>query len=851
METEAPCHAEAPCQTEGRPADGSTAINANRLFGLRRQWKCNRMFPGLPLRRLFASDVTDGFGPASFAWKMIRYTLRISLLLAISTFVCSALSSRAVFGNDVEFAIEVMSVLSKSGCNAGTCHGNLNGKGGFKLSLRGQDPEFDFRALCFESRGRRVSRSAPEQSLFVRKAIGAVPHRGGIRFSTESQEYELLMRWLRSGAPGPSPKAAEVTRLDVEPSQAIVVEPVGEVRFRVQAHFSDGTSRDVTDLACYELSNLNAAVDATGVVSRVKYGEVTLIVRYLQQQVPVPIAFTEQRPNYRWQDPPVNNEVDRHVFAKLQRLRINPSDLCDDSTFVRRAYLDAIGRLPTAEEAKDFVAKEDAGKRAELIDELLSRNEFADFWALKWADVLRTEEKVLDTKGVEVFHAWIRESIAAGRPLDQFVRDLVTGVGSTFEHPPANYYRANRDPATRGETTARLFLGTRLQCAKCHNHPFDRWTQDDYYQWASLFSQIDYKIGEEDQRRDKLDKNEFAGDQVVLVAKQDEVRNPDTGEIATPRFLGGDELSASMAEDRLAVVANWLTSPDNALFAKSQTNFIWYHLMGTGLVDPIDDFRLTNPPSNPELLDYLAGQLVGSGFDIRSLIREIMNSRTYQLSSEPNDSNRNDLTSYSHATVRRLPAEVILDMQSDVLDIPAAFLGYPVGMRAVQIPGVHRKRVRDATPQLGDRFLKTFGKPERILACECERSNETTLKQVFVLMGDGLNERLADPNNRLHRLAMSDQSDAAVIDELYWTALSRGPTDAELAAALEVIQQAGEERTSFQQIGKAVLTLFAQTGGKGGPPPSIESIHGRASRGKALEDIAWALLNAKEFLFRK
>ncbi len=386
----------------------------------------------------------------------------------------------------------------------------------------------------------------------------------------------------------------------------------------------------------------------------------------------------------------MNNDVDRHVFAKLQRLRIDPSPLCDDSVFVRRAYLDAIGRMPTAEEAKQFVRDDRPDKRKRLIDQLLARGEFADFWALKWADVLRTEEKVLDTKGVEVFHAWIRDSIAAARPLDQFVRDLVTGTGSTFEHPPANYYRANRDPSTRGETTARLFLGTRLQCAKCHNHPFDRWTQDDYYQWSSLFSQIDYEL-DETKRKDKLDKNEFAGDQIVLVAKKDEVQNPSTGRVVTPKFLGGEELTGDATKQRLDSLASWLTSPENELFAKSQTNFIWYHVMGRGLVDPIDDFRLTNPASNPPLLEALSTEFVASGFDVRFLVRKIMNSRTYQLSAEPNDTNVNDETSYSRTFVRRLAAEVILDMQSDVLDSPAGFVGYHAGIRAVQIPGVQKQ----------------------------------------------------------------------------------------------------------------------------------------------------------------
>ncbi len=754
---------------------------------------------------------------------MIRASLGLLLILA-------SLPARAA---DPEFAVDVMSVLSKAGCNAGTCHGNLHGKGGFKLSLRGQDSQHDFHSLVLASRGRRVNSTVPELSLFLQKATGDVAHRGGIRFGTDSQEYQMFCRWLRLGASGPSPNAAQLIRLEVQPAEAIVVAPASELSVNVVAFFSDGSSRNVTDRACYELSNLNASVDAAGRVARAKFGETTLIVRYLQKQLAIPIAFTAARPEFRWSEPAQNNDVDLHVFAKLKRLRINPSRLCDDTVFVRRAYLDAIGRLPTSVEARSFVHDPRYDKRSRLIDQLLARPEFADFWALKWADILRTEEKVLDTTGVETFHAWIRECIATARPLDQFVRDLVTGTGSTYQQPAANYYRANRDASTRGETTARLFLGTRLQCAKCHNHPFDRWTQDDYYSWSSLFSQIDYELGD-NKRTDKLDKNEFVGEQVVLIAKQDEVRNPSTGQLVAPKFLGGEQLTTDATKDRLESLAAWLTSPDNELFAKSQTNFIWYHVMGQGLVDPIDDFRLTNPASNPPLLDALSSDFVASGFDVRHLVRKIMNSRTYQLSSEPNETNVNDQASYSRALVRRLPAEVILDMQSDVLDTAAEFAGYRQGIRAVQIPGVQRTRPRDGASKAGDRFLKTFGKPARILACDCERSNETTLKQVFSLIGDGLNRRLASPANRLQRLSESTMSDADVIDELYWSALSRPPNDSEKSAAAQLIGAPYVARPS--SIGD-VLQTFQQ-----GP---------KANRAVALEDLTWALLNAKEFIFRR
>ena len=727
--------------------------------------------------------------------------------------ICVSIWQPKLLADEPRFEIEVMSILSKAGCNAGTCHGNLNGKGGFKLSLRGQDSEFDYAALVQGSRGRRVNFALPAESLMLQKAIGAVPHRGGIRFDRDSHEYQELVQWLHLGATGPKKDSPRLTELQVTPASAVVRSPEDKLQIKVQATFSDGSSRDVTKRACYELSNLNASVSNAGEVRRAKFGETTLIVRYLNQQVAVPIAFIDPPGDFVWQEEQEINFVDHHVFAKLRSLSIQPSPRCDDSTFVRRAFLDAIGRLPTAVEARDFVADSAEDKRSTLIDTLLEREEFSDYWALKFADILRVEEKVLDPRGVDLFHAWIRKQLQDRVPHDQFVRSLVTGTGSTFAQPAANFYRANRDATTRGETSARLFLGTRLQCAKCHNHPFDRWTQDDYYRWSTLFSQMDYEIGD-NKRKDKLDKNEFAGEQTVLVAKKEEVRNPTTNELTSPKFLGGDSWTPGKPEERLVAVAEWITAPENDLFVKSQVNFVWYHVMGQGLVDPIDDFRLTNPASNPELLDALASHFVEERFNIRELLRVIMQSRIYQGSSHPLASNQHDQTSYSRALVRRLPAEVLLDMQSDVLGEPASFGGYPAGLRAVQIPGVKRVRSRDKGSQAGDRFLKTFGKPERILACDCERSNETNLQQVLGLIGEGLNERIAT-SPVLVKLAKSKRSNQEIVEQFYWSALSRPPTDAEIDTTVQLLDSAGSDRLA------------------------------------ALQDIAWAVLNAKEFLFRK
>lgn len=721
---------------------------------------------------------------------------------------------RAAEPHPVVFERDVMAVLSKAGCNLGACHGNLNGKGGLKLSLRGEDPAADHAVLLRQADQRRVNLLEPEASLLLQKPSGQVTHQGGLRFNRDSIEFRLLRDWIAAGAPGPAITSPALTKLAVTPTEQILIEPASTVQLQVTAHFADGTALDVTNLACYEVTNRNVTVEHDGLVRREALGQSTVLVRYLDRQLPVQLAFLPSRPGFAWTAPEPINYIDELAFAQLRSLQMNPSAIADDGTFLRRAYLDCIGLLPTADEAREFCLDPAPDKRSRLIDDLLSRGEFAEHWAMKWSDILRNEEKVLDPKGVDAFFTWIRDWLAADRPLDEFARELVTGRGSTYENPPANFYRANRDPLTRGETAARLFLGVRLQCARCHNHPYDSWTQDDYYNWAAVFGRIDYQILA-NQRRDRLDKNEFNGEQIVVLKDSGEVKNARTGGDAEPRFLGGYAPPMHPSEDRLLPLATWLTSPDNELFVKSQVNFVWYHLLGRGLVEPIDDFRVTNPASNPPLLDALAADFANHGFNLRHLIRTVMNSRTYQLAAEPNETNAADESNFSRAVVRRLPAETLLDAQATVLDAFPDFNGYPQGTRAGQIRGVQRVRTRDKQAASADRFLKTFGKPERLLACECERSNETTLKQAFTLIGDqGLSNLLARDNNRLDRWSDSASSAENIVDQLYWTALSRGPTLDELAAGESMITSAGEDRFS------------------------------------AIQDLAWALMNSKEFVFR-
>ncbi|MDB5318638.1 MAG: hypothetical protein JWN40_269 [Phycisphaerales bacterium] len=687
-------------------------------------------------------------------------------ILALLTLTAAAPFAQADGARaEVSFRNDVMAVISKAGCNAGACHGNKTGKGGFKLSLRGQDPDLDYAALTHDLFARRTNAIDPDRSLILLKATAQIAHEGGQRFRTDSLEYNIFRRWIETGTPPDGAGTPTLVRLEVSPAQQVLVEPAEGVTIKALAVFSDGSRRDVSNLAVYEQSADLAKISADGVVRRLRMGETTVIVRFLQMQQPVRLAFVPARPDFAWTPVASANYIDDQVLAKLRMLRINQSDPANDLEFLRRAYLDLIGVLPTVAEAKTFLADATIDKRSRLIDRLFDRPEYADQWAMKWSDLLRNEERALDRKGVQNFHHWIRQGIAQNKPLDQFVRELLAARGSTYTSPATNYYRANRDPVVRGEATAQLFLGVRLQCAQCHNHPFDRWTQDDYYGWADVFARVDYKVLE-NRRGDKNDKHEFVGEQIVYEAREGDVKDPRGDRSVKPLLLGaGTEVSNDAS--RIDALANWVTSPANPFFAKAQVNRIWFHLMGRGLVDPVDDFRPTNPASHPELLDALAKDFVAHKYDVRYMIRLIMSSQAYGLSSEPNATNADDEINYSHAIPRRLTAEQLLDAQHQVTGVPAEFNGYPRGMRAGEIPGVRVTKARKSRPSQADMFLVTFGKPARELVCECERSMDTTLGQAFQLIsGPEIASLLADSDNRLTQLIKSGKTDGEAVAEL-------------------------------------------------------------------------------------
>jgi len=705
----------------------------------------------------------------------------------------------------IGFRTDVVPLLSKAGCNMGACHGNLNGKGGFRLSLRGEDPVFDLQALTRDQLGRRIDLIAAQESLIVRKPTGQIAHEGGSRFRHDSIEAETLIGWIAAGARGDRLEARRVRSLRVFPAERVSAPGALDQQLVVTAEFDDGSTRDVTRLAACDASDpTRVEVSWNGLVHARRPGETTVAIRYMNGRAASRLAFLADRPGFAWTGPTASHPIDMLAFSKLQALQINPAPPAGDSIFVRRAYLDAIGRLPLPDETRAFLADPDARKRDKLIDRLMLQPEFADFWALKWADLLRNEEKTMGAKGAWMFQRWLRDQIAADRPMDEVARKIVAGVGSTWRNPPASFHRTNRDPMAAAESVSQVFLGIRLQCARCHNHPFDVWTQDDYYGLAAFFANIDRKQVN-NQRKDRLDSHEINGDEIIFTSGRAQILQPRSGKMLEPRWLketepaspsppGGSEL------DRLA---DRLTR-QNPQFSRNLANRVWFHLFARGLVEPVDDFRESNPPSNPALLEAITRNFEAHGMRLAPLVAWIMKSQTYQLSSTPDRTAVEDEANFSHAAIRLLPAEVLLDAISQVLDVPEQFPNAPRSLRSAQLPG----------PASGVAFLKTFGKPDRLLTCECERSEATTLAQAFQMInGETLRRKLERSDNRIGRALREGGSDAELLREVYLAALCREPTAAEQARMLAHARSSAERRKNW-------------------------------------EDIVWAICNSKEFLLR-
>ncbi|HVW00420.1 MAG TPA: DUF1549 domain-containing protein, partial [Planctomycetaceae bacterium] len=613
----------------------------------------------------------------------------------------------------VSFKNGTIAALSKSGCNMGACHGSPSGKGGFRLSLRGYDPALDIMTLRSEFYGRRTNTLDPSESLLLKKPLMEVAHGGGRRIRKGDPSHRVLFDWIAEGLRLDAATEPDLVKIQILPEGRVFQQASKRQQLIALGTFSDGSVRDVTPLTVFTSSNETVAkVDDNGLVTKQSRGETAVLARYLDKMATSYITFLEDVPGFAWNNPQENSFVDSLVFAKLKQLQILPSDLCTDEEFLRRSYLDATGRLPTVEEANAFLSNTSANKRDELVDKLVDSDDFASYWTLKWADVLRSNSKKLSAAGVHKFRLWIYESIRADKPFDQFARELLTARGSVSENPPAYYWKASRDPLDATETTAQLFLGIRIQCAKCHNHPFERWTQDNYYGIGAAFARVGRKPG-----RDK-------DDEVIFVQTGGEVTQPRTGaQMKTHLLLKGD-VDVPADQDRREVFANWLTQPDNPFFAKATVNRVWGHLLGRGIVEPVDDFRDSNPPSNAPLLDKLADEFVKHNFSLKWAAKTIMKSRTYQLSSRKNQFNNADEIYASHATTRLLTAEQLLDAICQVTDVAENFPGLPPGTRATELPD----------PPTDHYFLKIFGQPQREMACQCERSNESNLSQALQMI---------------------------------------------------------------------------------------------------------------------
>jgi hypothetical protein len=691
----------------------------------------------------------------------------------------------------MSFKHDVLPVLTKAGCNAGACHGSALGRDGFHLSLFGYDPDGDYDRITREMGARRVNLAIPEDSLLLLKATGSVPHTGGKRFDRSSDFYKAVFQWINEGAPHDAPNLPKVVSVRILPTEMVIEGENVPRQLQVIARYSDGTARDVTPLAVFLTNNEpTAKVSPGGLITSGDRGEAFVMARFDTTTVgsdvivvPKGLAFTFPKVEER-------NYVDTLIDNKLKKLRIAPSGVCTDEEFLRRVSLDITGTLPTVEEHNRFLADSDPQKRAKLVDALLQRPEFADIWVMKWAELLQIRSSTdISYKSALVYYNWLRDQIQQNVPVNELVRQLVSSTGGTFDNPATGFYQFETDPLKLAEDTAQAFLGVQIKCAQCHNHPFDRWTMNDYRGFVAFFTQIERKKGEDPRETIVFDRHE--GESV----------NPITNKAVLPKFLGGSQPAVG-AEDRRQALADWMADPANPWFAKHFANIVWAQFFGRGIIEPVDDVRVSNPPVNPELLAALAKHLVDYKYDFRKLIRDICLSRTYQLSSQSNSTNEQDVSNFSHSGIRRLRAEVMLDCISEATGTKDKFRGLPLGAHAVQI----------ADGTTSDYFLRTFGRATRETPCSCEVSMEPNLSQALHLInGDTVQGKIVS-GAVVKKMVDAGEDDKSMLSELYLRTLGRPPTDDEL---------------------KTLTPLLADAGG----------------REKTLEDIFWALLNSKEFMF--
>ena len=700
----------------------------------------------------------------------------------------------------LNFANQVVPIFTKLGCNAGGCHGKASGQNGFRLSLLGFEPTLDYETLVKEGRGRRLFPPAPDASLLLVKATARVPHGGGKRLDPDSQEYRLIRRWIGLGMPLGNPTDPRVERISIYPPERVLARGAPQ-QLVVTAHFTDGTHEDVTRWAQYLSNDPDVAAVENGgrVEARQAAGQAAIMARYqglvaaFRATIPTGMATGEAATFL------ASNPIDAAALEQWKTLGIMPSEPCNDAEFIRRASLDITGTLPAPAEVQAFLAETASEKRARLIDRLLDRPDYASFFATKWADILRNkrEGKPDLQYATFAFHDWIRQRLAENTPYDQFVRGILAARGTVESAPPVHWYRKLKESSAFVDDTAQVFLGMRLQCAKCHHHPFEKWSQSDYYGFAAFFARVGRKPDVQGQRNGR-------DGEVIYTARSGTVTHPKTGEAMTARGLGGDPIAIAIDEDPRQKLVDWMADPRNPYFAKALVNRYWAHFFGRGLVEPMDDFRSTNPPSNPSLLDALAESFVNSGYDLKGLIHTIATSRVYGLSSVPNATNAQDRQSFARHYPRRMSAEVLLDAIAQVAGVPTAFDGLPAGTRAIELPD----------ESVGSTFLDTFGRPKRDTPCECERVSDATLGQSLMLLNSSeIQAKLSAGGSRAEQLAKDLRPDAKKVDELFWAAFGRAPSQAEMATALaHLAKHAANKRVAF-------------------------------------EDILWALINAKEFQF--